>query len=322
MSAWVLVRNPDWWGWRDHPGNVDRVEWTHMPNGERRLEALLSGEIDFLPDPPIDGLERIRRTPGLKLAETWLPRVVYLGLNQGSEELHTSDVKGKNPFKDKRVRQALYQAIDVDAIRDKALRGLGVPTSMLVTPAVAGYIEELDRLPYDPARAKALLDEAGYADGFAVRLDCPQSRFEGPAVCSEIAQQLGKIGVRVSVDLLSEHAATRGSTSGPPTCTYRATIPGRWTLWRSCGSITAGRRNWAPPDTPTRSSTSSSRRSKVRSSRTAGTPCSSRRGRSCGTTSSSSPSSGCPRSGRCARNSICPSAQISCPTSTTRSSSR
>jgi peptide/nickel transport system substrate-binding protein len=196
-------------GWRAQaqPGNVDRVEWSLLPDPSERSEALLSGDIDLVIDPPVDGLERIRGAPGLKLEETWVPRVVFLGLNQGSAELHTSDIKGRNPFKDRRVRRAIYQAIDIEKIRDKALRGLGVPTGMLVTPNYAGYIPELDRrLPYDLERAKALLAEAGYPRGFATRFDCPESRFEGPAVCGEIAGQLGRIGLRITVDQLSEDA--------------------------------------------------------------------------------------------------------------------
>jgi peptide/nickel transport system substrate-binding protein len=205
----VLVRNPRWWGWdsKAQPGNVDRVEWSLIPDPSERLGAVLSGGIDFVIDLPIDGLERIRVAPGLKLEETWVPRVVFLGLNQGSAELHTSDIKWRNPLKDERVRQAIYQAIDIETIRNKALHGVGVPTGMLVTPNYGGYIPELDRrLPHDPERAKALLAEAGYPQGFAARLDCPKSRFEGPAVCGEIAGQLGRIGLRITVDELSEDA--------------------------------------------------------------------------------------------------------------------
>jgi peptide/nickel transport system substrate-binding protein len=201
----VLVRNQRWWGWNDQTGSVDRVEWSLIPDRSQRLAALLDGKIDFVIDPPLDRLERIRDAPGLKLEETWMPRVAFLGLNQGSAELSTSDIKGRNPFKDRRVRQAIYQGIDIEAIRDKALDGHGVPTGMLVAPNYGGYIPELDlRLPYDPKRAQALLAEAGYPGGFAVRLDCPQSRFEGPSVCPEIADQLARISVRITVDLLSE----------------------------------------------------------------------------------------------------------------------
>jgi peptide/nickel transport system substrate-binding protein len=201
----VLIRNPSWWGATEFPHNIDRIVWTVIPNPDDRLQALLAGEVDFLQEPPLDRLERIRATPGLKLVETSLPRVVFLGLNQGSAELRSSNIRAQNPFKDERVRRAVYQAIDVDALRDRALGGLAVPTGMLAAPGIAGYIEELDkRLPYDPGRAKALLHEAGYPVGFEVRLDCPRTRWNGPVLCEAIAGQLGQVGIRVAVDLLPE----------------------------------------------------------------------------------------------------------------------
>jgi peptide/nickel transport system substrate-binding protein len=201
----VLVRNPRWWGAAEYPHNIDRIVWMIIPDAEERLRVLLAGDVDFLQDPPLDRLERIRATPGLKLAETWLPRVVFLGMDQGSAELRSSDVKGKNPFQDKRVRQAVYQAIDVVALRDQALDGLAAPTGMLTAPGIAGYIETLDkRLPHDPDGAKALLADAGYPEGFTVRLDCPRTRWNGPALCGMLAEQLGRIGIRVAVNLLPE----------------------------------------------------------------------------------------------------------------------
>jgi len=193
------------WGLGEANHNIDRIVWTIIPDPEERAAALLAGDIDLLQDPPADALERIRATAGLKVAETWAPRVVFLGMNQGRQELLTSDVHGQNPFKDKRVRQAIYQAIDVAALRKKVLHGLGSPTGMLVIPGIAGYTAELDqRLPYAPSGAEALLSEAGYGDGFAVRLDCPRARFSGEALCREIARQLGEVGLRVTVDALPE----------------------------------------------------------------------------------------------------------------------
>ena len=201
----VLTRNTHWWGASEYPHNIDRIEWTIIPDPEQRLQALLTGEIDFLQDLSPGHLEGIRAAPGVKVLQTGLPRVVILGMDQGSGELRSSEVKGKNPFRDRRVRRAVYQAIDVEALRERALGGFAVSTGMLVPPGVAGYVEELDRrLPHDPRGAKTLLVEAGYPDGFAVRLDCPRTRWNGPALCDAIAKQLGQIGIRVSVDLLLE----------------------------------------------------------------------------------------------------------------------
>jgi peptide/nickel transport system substrate-binding protein len=198
----ALVRNPRWWGLAQYPHNIDQIVWTVMPDAEQRLEALLRGDIDFLQDPPLESLDRIRQRPGLRLAQTGELRVLLLGLNQGTAELHSSDVEGANPLKDRRVRQAIYQAIDIAAIRDEVMQGLAIPAGMTITPGVNGYATELDqRLAFDPRAAKSLLDQAGYGDGFALRLDCPSNRYlNDAAICDALGAQLRTIGIRVTVD--------------------------------------------------------------------------------------------------------------------------
>jgi peptide/nickel transport system substrate-binding protein len=148
------------------------------PSAAAEMTAALSGQIDFVQDPPLEALGSIRTRPGFKLAETGELRVLLLGLNQGTPELHSGDIPGANPFKDKRVRQALYNAIDMEAIRSDVMAGLAIPTGITIPPGVHGYAPELDRrLPYDPTRTKALLAEAGYPQGFSVTLDCPNNRY-------------------------------------------------------------------------------------------------------------------------------------------------
>ena len=194
----VLVRNPDWWGRAEYPHNIDRIVWAAEPDAAKRLGLLLGGETDFLQDPPLDRLDRLRDAPGVKLVRMGVLGTDFLGLDQASAALRTSDVKSRNPFADRRVRQAVYQAIDVEALIAKARGGLGVPAGMLAPPGANGYSPELDRRPpYDLARAKALLDEAGYANGFDIRLDCVTSRRE---TCEELAAQLAKVGLRVTAD--------------------------------------------------------------------------------------------------------------------------
>ncbi|MEK0083823.1 ABC transporter substrate-binding protein [Benzoatithermus flavus] len=195
----VLVRNPNWWGSAAYPRDIDRIVWTIETDPERRLALLVGGEADFLQDPPLDRLDRLRNTPGIKLTSMDVLSTVFLGLDLGSAELRTSDVKGRNPFADRRVRQAVYQAIDVAALVTKAVNGLGKPAGMMTAPGTNGYDPELDRrLPYDPERARALLAEAGYPGGFAVRLDCPPHR---RSPCEEIAAQLAGVGLRVVADI-------------------------------------------------------------------------------------------------------------------------
>jgi peptide/nickel transport system substrate-binding protein len=198
----VTRRNSDWWGREFFPTNIDRIEFTPIADPEQRLDALLKGEIDLLTSPPLDALEQIERTPGLKLAQTTQLRSVWLSVDQGSPELRSSDIKGRNPFKDKRVRQAMYQAIDIDAIHNDVMHGLSVPAGMIIPPGVNGHAPELDqRLPYDPAAAKSLLPEAGYSSGFVVTLDCTNNYYvNDEAICRVVAAQLGKIGIVVSVN--------------------------------------------------------------------------------------------------------------------------
>jgi ABC-type transport system substrate-binding protein len=115
--------------------------------------------------PPQD-IERIRNTQGMKIWQTPELRTIFLGMDQAREELLESNVKGKNPLKDKRIRQAFYQAIDEDAIKTKVMRGFARPTALMVGPGVNGYDPTLDKLyPYDPAAAEKLLAEAGIPMG-------------------------------------------------------------------------------------------------------------------------------------------------------------
>jgi peptide/nickel transport system substrate-binding protein len=197
----VMARNPEWWGLSQDPHNLDGIVHTVVKEPSLRLQALLSGEVDFLSDPPLADLDQIERTPGLKLERTNETRTIFLGLDQGSPQLRSSDIKGKNPFADRRVRQAVYQAIDIETIRDEVMSGLAIPIGMIIQPGINGYTPELDtRLPFDPDAAKRLLAVAGYPEGFAVTLDCPNDRYiNDEAICRAAAAMLGGIGIRVSV---------------------------------------------------------------------------------------------------------------------------
>lgn len=200
----VLIRNDEWWGLKDFPHEVDEIVYTPIANQATRVAALLSGELDFVLDPPLQDLKRIKNTPGVKLKQTAQDRTIFLGMNQGRTELLTSDVKGKNPLKDKRVRQALFQAIDIEAIKEKVMRGHAVPAGMITAPPVHGYTKALDkRHPYDPTAAKELLAAAGYPNGFSIRLDCPNNRYiNDEAICQAVAGMLGKIGVKVTLSAI------------------------------------------------------------------------------------------------------------------------
>jgi peptide/nickel transport system substrate-binding protein len=191
----VVVRNGDWWGRETWPHNVDRVEYVHMTDDAELAQALIGGRIDFLPDVPPNQLERLRQTPGVKVLTASTVRSKSLGLNWGPDQLETSSTPRPNPFRDRRVREAIYRALDMEAFCSGFMHGMCVPAGMLAAPGVNGYSAELNRrLPFDPERAKALLAEAGLSGGFDFRLDCdPEDR----AQCAELAAMLARIGVTV-----------------------------------------------------------------------------------------------------------------------------
>jgi peptide/nickel transport system substrate-binding protein len=199
----VLIANAEWWGKR---GNVDEAVYTVIQSDATRLAALASGQVDFVIDPPYQDIARLRADTRFTLAETSDIGTQYLGFDQSRDELQYADVKGRNPFKDVRVRKAVYQAIDIDTIVAKVLRGQASPTGSHLSKLVDGYRAELDRrLPYDQAAAKRLLKEAGYPDGFGVTLDCINISFRA-AVCQAIAGMLAQVNIKVT--FVSAPAAT------------------------------------------------------------------------------------------------------------------
>jgi peptide/nickel transport system substrate-binding protein len=205
----VMSRNSEWWGLEQNPHNLDRIVHKVIKDPTKRLQALLNGDVDLVLDPPLADLDQIERTPGLKLESIGELRTIFLGLDQSSPELRSSSIEGRNPFADRRVRQAAYQAIDEETIRDEVMSGLAVPAGIIIQPGITGYAPELDtRLPFDPEGAKSLLAAAGYADGFDVTLDCPKDRYvNDEAICRAVAAMLDGIGIRVTVAArpMSEH---------------------------------------------------------------------------------------------------------------------
>src|SRR5580765_7384576 len=161
----VYKRNPSWWGKFD--GDVQEVIYTPIKSNSTRVAALISGELDFMLDPPPTDTPRLRNTPGVKVIDGPENRIIFIGMDQGRDELLYSSVKGKNPFKDQRVRQALYQAVDEESIKTKLMRGLAAPTgATMVSPQGTFNDPALEkRLPFDLDAAKKLLASAGYSDG-------------------------------------------------------------------------------------------------------------------------------------------------------------
>jgi peptide/nickel transport system substrate-binding protein len=117
----VFVANRDWWDKPKH--NIGRIEFTPITSPATRVAAMLSGEIDFTNVAPLQDLPRLGASPDIKVMQTNELRSVYFAFNLG-DKMFESDVKDKNPLKDKRVREAMYRAIDIDAVQKRAMRGL------------------------------------------------------------------------------------------------------------------------------------------------------------------------------------------------------
>jgi len=193
-----LVRNPAWW---DRPApDLDQVVFYPIADAAARSAALIAGDIDMIYGVSAQEINAIAAAPHLRLIHGPELRTIYLGFAMGPGELHMGSVKGKNPFRDIRVRRAFYQAIDEEAIETKVMRGFAVPTALMVGPGVSGFDAALNhRLPYDPAAAKALLAEAGYPDGFELGMDCPNDRYvNDQGICEAVVAMLGRIGIKVA----------------------------------------------------------------------------------------------------------------------------
>ena len=198
----VLEANPKWWGKIE--GNVTEIVYTPIKSAATRTAALLSGEIDFVLDPPLADLPKLKSDSNIKVIEGEESRTVFIGMDQTRDELLYSSVKGKNPFKDLRVRQAMYTAIDIETIKRTLMRGMSIPTGELITHQVYGYDPAANKRPtYSVEKAKALLKEAGYPDGFEVTLDCPNDRYINDAqICQALTSMWAKIGLKVKLDAM------------------------------------------------------------------------------------------------------------------------
>jgi len=157
---------------------------------------------------PVQDVERVKANANLKVMQGPELRVIFLGMDQKRDELQFSNIKGKNPFKDVRVRKAFYQAIDIDTIKSRVMRGAATPIAQMFPPEVRGFAPDLtQRMPYDVEAAKKLMADAGYPNGFEVKLNCPNDRYVNDAeICQAVAANLARIGVKINLE-----AETKGT---------------------------------------------------------------------------------------------------------------
>ncbi|MDX8354228.1 ABC transporter substrate-binding protein [Cognatiyoonia sp. IB215182] len=198
----VMVRNENYWGIDEFPMEVTEIVYTPIQNAATRVAAMLSGEVDFLQDMPVQDLDRVNAAEGLVVKQTPQNRVIFFGMNQGADDIEADNIDGANPLADLRVRRAMSMAINREAIQQVVMRGQSQPAGMIAPPFVNGWTAEMDaESTTDVEGAKELLAEAGYADGFSIRLDCPNDRYiNDEGICQAAVGMLGQIGITVNLD--------------------------------------------------------------------------------------------------------------------------
>ncbi len=198
----VMVRNDNYWGIDQFPMEVTEIVYTPIQNAATRVAAMLSGEVNFLQDMPVQDIDRVNGADGLMVKQAPQNRVIFFGMNQGADDIEADNVDGKNPLADVRVRQAMSMAINRDAIKQVVMRGQSQPAGMIAPPFVNGWTEAMDgESATNLEKAKELMAEAGYADGFSLRLDCPNDRYiNDEGICQAAVGMLGQIGVTVNLD--------------------------------------------------------------------------------------------------------------------------
>jgi peptide/nickel transport system substrate-binding protein len=194
----VFKANPNWWRKPDH--NIKEIIFTPIGSDATRVAALLSGEVDVIEPVPTQDISRVDSNPNTQVLKGPEIRTIFLGMDQARDELLYSNIKGKNPFKDIRVREAFFKAIDVELIKTRVMRGLSTPSALMIAPQLFALSKDFTRPKLDPDTAKKLLAEAGYPDGFEVTMDCPNDRYvNDAAICQAVVGMLARIGVKINL---------------------------------------------------------------------------------------------------------------------------
>ncbi|WP_027966878.1 ABC transporter substrate-binding protein [Halomonas halocynthiae] len=184
-------RFDDYWD-SESPGNVDNIVLTPISENATRIAALLSGDVDFIAPVPPNDLDRVRNDDGVELVTMSGTRIILFHMDQ----------ERVDAFKDERVRQAFVYAINQEGIADRLMKGFATPAAQASPAGYVGHLPELEPR-YDLEKAKQLMEEAGYADGFEISMMAPNNRYVNDAkIAQAVAAMLAKINVTVDLKTL------------------------------------------------------------------------------------------------------------------------
>ncbi len=186
-QRFVLEKNPDYTQGL-HPPTVDQVVFRNIPEAEAAITALLNGEVDHIANVPPESAERL--TGNVRRVTTPTVNIMFLGMHASVPQ-----------FKNKLVRQAVTYAIDKEALTRGVLKGYATPLDAPIGPPQYGYSADLQpKLTYDPQKAKQLLAQAGYPNGFDVEFLVPMGQYNKVKEIAEaIAKMLGDVGIRARI---------------------------------------------------------------------------------------------------------------------------
>ena len=184
-----LEANEEYW---EGAPQVKQIEERPITEASTRFAALVSGQVDLVSGVPVELYDKVVTNPKLDVIDRPARRAIFLALHNRPD----------SPVADLRVRQAIYMAINEDEIIEKIMRGHAAPAAQIPDPPTIGYNAEIKRLPYDLEKAKALMKEAGYENGFEIKLSGPNDRYVNDAKIAEaVAKYLAKIGIKVELDV-------------------------------------------------------------------------------------------------------------------------
>jgi peptide/nickel transport system substrate-binding protein len=195
----VMEANRDWWGWEGKAPSVERVVWKPIPDDFARISALERGEVDIITNVPPDQIPIIRGGRSTQVVSVPATRTVTFWINATQP-----------PTSDKRVRQAMHYALDVESIVKNLYAGQGKPFSGGLADTDFGHNPALKPYPHDPERARRLLAEAGHGGGISLTLYAGSGTMVNDRQLLEaIADMWSKVGIRARIEMMEMAARAK-----------------------------------------------------------------------------------------------------------------